>query len=273
MSKSLQDTAWRALTLLMMGLSLVFLVAPLAVTALLSFDSRTFLGPLPPPSLSFQWYERFFSDPVLLQGLKTSLLLAALVTTIATAAGVAIAIVLTSFRFRGRELILSFLLSPLVVPPVVLGFGLLLYLSSIGAVDGFVRLLCGHLILTIPYVVRASVTSLAAVNPIYADAAMSLGASERAAFWTVTLPLARSGIAAGAIFSFAVSMDDVAVSMFLTDSRTYTLPVALVSAMRANFDLTIAAATVVFMAIVAVLMLVIDRTTGITNAFKSTHQR
>lgn len=269
MSKRFQDSVWRVLTTSTVVLSIVFLIAPLAVVTLLSFDSRTFLGPLPPPSLSIRWYIRFFSDEMILRGLRTSLLLATAVTFVATVAGVAVAVTMMRTRFAGKEAISAFLLSPLVVPPVVLGLGILLYLSALGIVDGFTRLLCGHLIIAIPYVVRASLISLSGVNPIYAEAAMSLGATERAAFWTVTLPLARSGIVAGAILSFAVSMDDVAVSMFLTDAQTVTLPVVLVSAMRANFDLTIAAASVLFMGIIAIFMVVLDRTVGITNVFKN----
>ena len=79
---------------------------------------------------------------------------------------------------------------------------------------------------------------------------MSLGANERQAFWDVTFPLARTGIVAGAIFAFAFSMDDVVISLFLSDPTTYTLPVALISMMRANFDLTIAAAAVMLIAMV-----------------------
>lgn len=266
MSKRAQDAVWRVVIGLSIAISLLFLIAPLAITTLLSFDGRTYLGPLPPESFSLQWYRRFFSDQAFLNGLKTSLALATMVAVIATAAGVSVAVALTRARFPGREALLAFLLSPLIVPPVVLGFGLLLYLSTVGIVDGFLRLLCGHLILTIPYTVRASLISLSAVPRVYQEAALSLGATERAAFWNVTLPLARNGVAAGAIFSFAISMDDVAVSMFLTDAQTYTLPVALVSAMRANFDLTIAAASVLFMAAILILMLVLDCNIGLSNA-------
>ena len=79
---------------------------------------------------------------------------------------------------------------------------------------------------------------LAGIDRSLTEAALILGATERRAFWDVTFPLARTGIVSGAIFAFAVSMDDVAVSIMLTDATTYTLPIALISSMRANFDLT-----------------------------------
>ncbi len=81
----------------------------------------------------------------------------------------------------------------------------------------------------------------------------------------MTLPLARTSIISGAIFAFAVSMDDVAVSIMLTDATTYTLPVALISSMRANFDLTIAAASVMLMLITLALILVLEKTVGLNR--------
>jgi putative spermidine/putrescine transport system permease protein len=90
------------------------------------------------------------------------------------------------------------------------------------------------------------------------EAAMSLGANERRAFWDITFPLARTGMVAGIVFAFAFSMDDVAVSMFLTSPETYTLPVAMVSMMRTQFDLTIAAGAVVLMLITIAVIVVLD---------------
>ena len=90
------------------------------------------------------------------------------------------------------------------------------------------------------------------------EAALSLGANERRAFWDITFPLARTGMVAGVIFAFAFSMDDVAVSMFLTSPETYTYPVAMVSMMRTQFDLTIAAGAVVLMVLTVGVVVVLD---------------
>ena len=148
------------------------------------------------------------------------------------------------------------------MPAVVTGFALLLFLSKIGIVDGFTRLLAGHVIITLPYTLRTTLASLVGRDRRLTEAALILGATERQAFWSVTLPLIRTGIVTGAVFAFAISMDDVAVSLFLTDPTTYTLPVALVSNMRASFDLTIAAAAVILVGITAVLIIVLERLVG-----------
>ena len=86
------------------------------------------------------------------------------------------------------------------------------------------------MIITVPYVVRAMMASLHGIDAEIENAARVLGASGPVAFFTVTLPLARPGIAAGALFSFIVSFDNVPVSIFLLGSSHMTLPVKIFSA-------------------------------------------
>jgi putative spermidine/putrescine transport system permease protein len=266
MSGRVLDSGFRALGLLMIGVIVCFLLIPIVVTAIMAFDARPYLGPLPPPALSLRWFEKFFSDDYFLRGLGTSLKLAILSVTVSVCVGVATAIAVERASFRGKEALISFFLSPLIVPPVVTGFALLLFLSKIGLVDGFARLLCGHIIITVPYTIRATLAGLSGIDRSLTEAALSLGATERHAFWEVTFPLARTGIISGAIFAFAVSMDDVAVSIMLTDAHTYTLPVALISSMRANFDLSIAAASVMLMLLTLSLIFILDKFVGLNRA-------
>ena len=168
--------------------------------------------------------------------------------------------------FTGKDALVSLFLSPLIVPPVVIGFALLLFLSQLGVINGFARLLCGHIIITVPYTIRATLAGIAGIDRSLTEAALILGATERRAFWDVTFPLARTGIVSGAIFAFAVSMDDVSVSIMLTDAKTYTLPIALISSMRANFDLSIAAASVMLMLLTLVLILILEKSVGLNRA-------
>ena len=118
-------------------------------------------------------------------------------------------------EFPGKAALEALFLSPLVVPAVVIGFALLLFFALLGVFDGFTRLLGGHIIITLPYTVRTTLAGLVGIRKTLTEAAMSLGANERRAFWDVTFPLARTGMVAGAVFAFAFSMDDVAVSLFL----------------------------------------------------------
>ena len=246
-----------------MVLATVFLVLPIIISMGMAFDSRTYLGSFPPPDVSLQWFERFFSDDYFLRGLRTSIVLAIIVTLISTVIGTVSAVVIDSYEFKGKSALTAFLLAPLVVPGVVIGFALLMFLALLDIEGGFARLVAGHVIITVPYTVRTTLAGLVGIRRTLIEAALSLGATERQAFWEITFPLARTGIVAGAIFAFAFSMDDVVVSIFLSDPQTYTLPVALISMMRANFDLTIAAAAVMLIGMSAILIFVLDRAIGL----------
>jgi len=243
--------------------TVLLLLLPLAMTLSMSFDARDYLGPFPPSELSWRWYEKFFSDPYLVKGLKTSLQLASLTALIATALGVSAAVALDRLPGRLGELAISLFLSPLIVPGVVIGFTLLLFYSRVSLDDTFLRLLGGHVLITFPYAIRTVLAALGGIRPSFREVAQSLGASPTRAFWTVTFPLARTGIAAGAIFAFVFSLDDVAVSIFLSGPDRYTLPVALVSMLHANFDLTIAAVAVLIMGASIALMFMLDWVAGL----------
>ena len=244
-------------------LAFIFLIFPIIVAIIMSFDGRSYLGLFPPPEYSLRWYERFFSDAYYLQGLKTSLIIAIIATVVSTTIGVSAAIGLDRYQGIGKQALESLFLSPLVVPAVVIGFALLMFFAALGIFDGFTRLLGGHLIITFPYTVRTTLAGLVGIRKSLTEAAMNLGATEGQAFWDVTFPLARTGIVAGSVFAFAFSMDDVAVSLFLTSPQTYTLPVAMISMMRTNFDLTIAAAAVVLMVFTFCLIIILDWVIGL----------
>jgi putative spermidine/putrescine transport system permease protein len=243
--------------------SVLLLVVPLALTLSMSFDARDYLGSFPPLRLSLRWYATFFSDPYLLKGLKTSVELAALTALAASAFGLSAAVALERLPRRYAQLLMSLFLSPLIVPGVVVGFALLIFYARAGVENTFLRLLGGHVLITFPYAIRTVLAALGGIRPSLVEVAQSLGASRTRAFWTVTFPLARTGIAAGAIFAFVFSLDDVAVSIFLSDPDRYTLPVALVSMLHANFDLTIAAVAVLIMSTSIALMLLLDWVAGL----------
>jgi putative spermidine/putrescine transport system permease protein len=265
------DRVGFSLVVTVVGAATVFLLLPLLVVFFMAFDARTFLGPFPPSSFSLQWFERLFSNEFIRNGIKTSLLLAVTTTLISTVIGVTAALAIHRREFNGKALLTAFLFSPIIVPAVVIGFAILLVFTLVDIRVAFLRLLAAHVIITLPFVIRAVMASLAGLRPSLVEAAMSLGATEGKAFFTVTLPLVRPGIVAGMIFAFALSMDDVAASLFLTDQKTVTLPVVLVSLMRANFDLTLAAAAVLLVAVTMVIVFVLDRIYGIDRVVGTTN--
>jgi putative spermidine/putrescine transport system permease protein len=229
----------------------------------LSFDDRSFLGSFPPPGFSLRWYRAFLENPTYVEGLVTSLQLALVSTAIATAAGAAAAIALADPRLRLRGLLEALFLSPKFVPSVVVGFALLVATASAGIFDPFTRLVMGHVVITIPFTLRAALASMVGLRRSLLEAAMSLGATAPRAIWDVAVPLARTGVVAGAVMAFVLSFDEVAVSLFLADAFTQTLPIALVAEMRANLNLTIAAVSTVFLGLTLAVLLLLDRLVGL----------
>jgi putative spermidine/putrescine transport system permease protein len=203
--------------------------------------------------------------PNYLGGLFVSLKLALLSAAISTAVGAGAAFALAQARWRGRDLIETLFLSPKFIPTVVIGFSMLGFASAIHIFDAFTRLVMGHIVITIPFTVRATLAGLVGIRRNLTEAAISLGASPWRAFLDVTLPLARTGIIAGGLMAFVLSFDEVAVSIFLTDAFTQTLPIALVAEMRANLNLTVAAVATIFATIAVLIVLFLDRAVGLDS--------
>lgn len=245
------------------GLAILFLLIPLVVAAVLSFDARPYIGPFPPPALSLRWYTALFENTAYAEGLWTSLEIGLIATAVSVVAGGLAALFIHRFRFPGRDAVETAFLSPKFVPTVVVGFSILALSALLGIRDGWWRLLAGHVIITLPFTLRATLAALVGIRRSLVEAAMILGATEPRAYLDVVLPLARTGVLSGALFAFVLSFDEVAVSLFLSDPFTTTLPVALVAEMRANLNLTIAAVSTLFVAFTAVAILVLDRLVGL----------
>jgi putative spermidine/putrescine transport system permease protein len=242
---------------------LLFLVAPLVVAFAMSFDARTFVGRFPPTGLSLQWYRKFFADETFLGGLWTSVLLGLSTAVLSSVIGTGAALFLHRSRFRGRAALVALFLSPLLVPHIVFGFALLIFLTMMGIDDVFTGLLIGHVLVTLPYTIRTVLASLSLIPAGLVEASMVLGANEYRALWDVVIPMARPGIVAGAIISLAVSMDEVTMSVFLIDPFTYTLPTALFATMRDSFNLVIASASVLMIAVSFLSILLIGWLVGL----------
>jgi putative spermidine/putrescine transport system permease protein len=239
------------------------LLLPILLAILLSFDARDYLGPLPPPAFSLRWYRSFLGSSVYLDALRASVMIACAAAAVATTTGVMTALFLHKRRFVGREALLTFFLSPFVIPPIVVGFGMLMAFSAYGIENAFVRLTAAHTLLTLPFTIRTTLIGLQGVNASFGEAALTLGARPRSVFWEVTFPLIRPSIVASIVLAASFSFGEVSASVFLTDNVTQTLPVALLSQMITSFDLTIAAASGLLVTATVVLVLLLDRLVGL----------
>jgi len=118
-------------------------------------------------------------------------------------------------QFRGRQAIETFLLSLLLVPHILLGAAVYLYLARLAWPTSSWTLLAGHIVIATPYVIRCVTAGLVGMDPRLEEAAMSLGATRVQAFFRVTLPLRRSSLVTGAVFAFIISFSDINLALFL----------------------------------------------------------
>jgi putative spermidine/putrescine transport system permease protein len=230
-----------------------FLVAPTVIMAIMSFSSSTGLG-FPPPGLSLRWYRTFFESPMWTSAALTSLRVAALSAVLATALGTLAALGLVRGRFAGRMVLNALVMSPLIVPTVVIAIGMYFVFVRWRLTGSLVGLVVAHTALSLPFVVVNVASALQNLDPGLELAALSLGARPVQAFRRVTLPLILPGVVAGALIAFAFSWDEVVVAIFLSTPVTRTLPAVMWGEVQTRIDPTSAAVATMISAVTFVIV-------------------
>jgi putative spermidine/putrescine transport system permease protein len=223
--------------------TLLLLMAPLLAIVPLSFTSGTLLS-LPIPGWSWRWYGDFFHDPRWLSATRTSVELGALTVLCAVPLGTAAALGLHFGRVPARTIVLAVLVAPVVVPSVITGLALYFAFARIGLNSTLPGLVLAHTILTSPYTVTAVLAGLQGLDPALLPAARGLGAGPAAAFTRILAPILAPSIAAGAIFAFAVSFDELVITLFLAGPEQTTLPRQMYAGLHDTLSPTLAAAAV-----------------------------
>jgi putative spermidine/putrescine transport system permease protein len=238
------------------ALTIFYLLAPTLVIVPMSFTEAEILS-FPPQGFSFQWYEHMVTDRQWSTGIVNSLIVALLTAAVATVLGTLAALGLSRGRFPGRSLVNGLVLSPLIVPVVVIAigmFGLFVQWKISGSVVGLVL---AHTALALPFVVVNVGTSLQTMDRNLELAAANLGANPRRSFFHITLPIILPGVVAGAIFAFITSWDEVVVAIFMTSARFRTLPVEMWEQVRQVVDPTVAAVSTTLLVVTTGLLLIL----------------
>lgn len=247
---------------LVAGATAVFLLTPLVVTVLVSFGSSAIFT-LPPPSWSLRWYQRLLVIRDLLPALSTSVQIAAISTVTSLTLGGLAAIALARTRFPGRDGVVAYLTSPLMLPGLVIGIALLQGFRAVGLKDVWGSLLLAHIVVTMPYAVRTLYSALGLFDFTLIDAARTLGCSPATAILRVLLPNLAPAFITSAIFAFLASMDNYAVSIFFTNAWTKTLPIQMLNLAEEQPDPTIAAISTLLIALVLALLVLLERVIGL----------
>lgn len=238
------------------ALVLVFLVAPILIIVPLSFSSGSFFY-YPLPGFSLRWYQDFFASSFWLPSVRNSLIVGGAATLLATVLGTLAALGIWRARFPAQGLILAVLISPMVVPVIIIAVGVYFAFAPLGLTDGYSGLILAHTTLAVPFVVVTVLATLAGFDRTLLRAAASLGARPFTTFRRVTLPLILPGVLSGAVFAFAASFDEVVVALLIAGPGQRTLPRQMFAGINDNISLTITAAATMLIGISLLLMVAV----------------
>ncbi|MDN2567470.1 ABC transporter permease [Aquibium sp. A9E412] len=231
----------------------VFLVMPTLAVAPISFTETDFIT-FPPRGFTLRWYEEFFTRPAWIGSLGTSAIVAVLTAILATTLGTMIALGLGQLPRRVGGAVTFFFILPMVVPTIITAAALYTPFARSGLIASIPGLVLAHTVLALPFVIINVSAILQKLDHRVVDAARSLGATPAVAFRRVTLPILAPGIAAGAVFAFITSFDEVVVSLFIAGANATTLPVQMWSGIRFEISPIVAAASCLLLIVSCVLL-------------------
>jgi putative spermidine/putrescine transport system permease protein len=232
---------------------LIYVNAPLILILVASFGSRGYLQ-VPPSGWSARWYGELLSDPSWLSSIASSFLVALGTAIVCVVLGTMAAMGLTRMNRRVSEGILAVILTPLIIPHIVLAIGLFPVLGHLHLLDTRAAVIVGHTAVAVPLTVIVVLAALQGVDPDVERAARSLGANPWHVFREVTLPLIAPGVIGGGLLAFTVSFDELELALFLSGPSARTLPLKLWEQVQYELTPVVAAAsTVIMVAVLAVL--------------------
>src|SRR5262249_51635188 len=231
-----------------------FLIAPILIIVIASFSGSSRLE-FPPSRWSLHLYERFFGSRHWLDPALLSLRVGFVTMLSATVLGTLGAIGITRGRFRGRRALEFFLVSPMVIPIIVLAVGLYFLFSAFKIIGQPIALYLGHTVIATPLVIIIVSAALRPAAPSPELAAPSPRASYWRTLWHITLPVIHPAILAGAAFAFLVSFDELVIAIFVGGPAATTLPKRMWDSIRFEIDPTLTAISTMLVT-VAILVLI-----------------
>jgi putative spermidine/putrescine transport system permease protein len=229
----------------------VFILVPTLIVIPISFGGSGELS-FPPRVWTFELYHQLFTSSSWVGTIVQSLRVAAITTVVAALIGVPASYGLVRFEFPGKRLVMLLLMSPILVPVIVVSLGLYLYFSRLHLVGTTLGLVLSHVAYVTPFMMMTVMAGVKKLDPALEFATTIMGAKRMTVFLKVVLPQLRPSIFAGGLFAFLVSFDEVVIAWFLTSPTTTTLPVKMYSSIQWDISPVIAAVS----ALLTVLSLV-----------------
>ncbi|MDO4306065.1 MAG: ABC transporter permease [Eubacteriales bacterium] len=213
-----------------LGLLFFLMYLPIGVVVVFSFNESKL--PVRFTGFSLQWYEKLFSNSAMLDALVNSLILGILSCLISAVIGTLGAVGLSRIHWKTKGVMEYISILPLMIPEIILGMVLMAFFYMLGLPFGMLTLLIGHTVFCVPYILMEVKASLAGMDPSLEEAARDLGAGPFRSFWDITLPLIMPAVLSGSLLAFAMSMDDVVISIFINGPKLSTLPIKVYTQLK-----------------------------------------
>jgi spermidine/putrescine transport system permease protein len=239
-------------------LTYLFMLVPIVVLIAFAFNAGK--STVVWTGFSFDWFVKVWNNRNIVRALHVSLIVAVGSAAIATAIGALAAVAITRRQFPGRDLLGAALAAPLVLPEIVLGVALLVFMTFAGVTLGYGSMIIGHVLVSIPFATLIIRAAAATLDVRLEDASADLGANEWQTFRMVTLPQLMPAIATAFILSATLSFDNLVMSTFTSGVGTTTLPLRIYSMLKLGITPEInALGAMMVVANVAILLLVMGR--------------
>ncbi len=250
---SLKDYIFR----LAVALIFIFLYLPSVVIILYSFSITKGLFGFPPLGFTLKWYEDMFRDQTVVTALVNSIVIAVVSSALSVGLGFMLAFALTRYRVRFKPIIESLVYLPMLIPPLIIGISMLLFISRVLTLKtGFWSIVVGHTLLALPLSTLILNAGMSRIDKTLEWAAMDLGADNIKTLRYVTLPLVYPSILSAFLISFIISFDEFIVTYFLAPPGFQTLPLWIWSQLRFGITnvLNAIASVVIYIGITAAVV-------------------
>ncbi len=227
---------------------------PIAMVVVFSFNDSKL--PVAWKGFTWKWYQELFHDAAMIEALKNSLILGFISCAMAAVIGTLGAIGMARVNYKSKGMIEYLSSIPIMVPEIILGMVFMAFFSLLNLPFGMVTLVIAHTAFSIPYVFMMVKARLVGIDKSLEEAARDLGASPSRIFWDITLPLILPAVASGCLLAFAMSFDDVVISIFVNGPRMSTLPIKVYTQMKTGVTPEINALCTIILIVVVLVLLV-----------------
>lgn len=215
---------------LYLGIILALMYVPILLVILYSFNESKISSVW--DGFSLKWYEELFADEALFAALGNTLILGVLSSLCAGVIGTLGAYGMSRSRLRSKNVVEYVSTLPIMIPEIILGMVFMAFFSLLGLPFGMTTLVIAHTAFCIPYVFMLVKARLVGLDKNLPEAALDLGASQIRVFFDITLPLVAPAVASGMLLAFAMSVDDVIISIFVTGVSVNTLPIKIYTQLK-----------------------------------------